>query len=315
MRVVRCSEPERFQPVGYWASQGLQTEDEVRWEMLWQAATSENDVARQVRLHAEGCDYCGDVLDCFKHVQYVMKPGRPMTVAICPSAADLVDFQHHNVAPEIAERISAHVQKCENCARELKWMEKADRNSTRVLFMTPRAKLISLLAVAAVLVIAAAASMTVKKRNTYTPIEDTVYSAKYRDLARLPLLDRSDLVSAAPPSHWQSLDKAMSALELGDTRRAVGLAARMINNKDEPAAEYVLGRALYRERMVSAAKDALVKAEQMSPMSAFRCWTALQMGLILGEKDLVLRECNHLEKSPVYGEQVAKILEEVKKRG
>ena len=44
----------------------------------------------------------------------------------------------------------------------------------------------------------------------------------------------------------------MSALELGDTRRAVGLAARLINSKDEPAAEYVLGRALYRERMLSA---------------------------------------------------------------
>ena len=35
--------------------------------------------------------------------------------------------------------------------------------------------------------------------TTYTPIEDTVYSAQYRDLARLPLLDRNDLINAAPP--------------------------------------------------------------------------------------------------------------------
>ena len=101
----------------------------------------------------------------------------------------------------------------------------------------------------------------------------------------------------------------------GDTRRAVGLAARLINNKDEPAAEYVLGRALYRERMVSAAKEALLKSEAMTPMSSFRCWSALQIGLILGDKAVVLRECKHLAKDPQYGELSQKILEEVNKRG
>ena len=43
-------------------------------------------------------------------------------------------------------------------------------------------------------------------------------------------------MKASPPKHWSQLDKAMSALELNDTRRAVGLAARLINDKDEPAA-------------------------------------------------------------------------------
>src|SRR5580704_2498034 len=95
MRVVKCSEPERFQPVGYWASQGLEKEEEVRWEMLWQAATAETDVAKQVLEHAEGCDYCGDILDRFRRVSYSMKPGRKVELAICPSSADLVDYLHH----------------------------------------------------------------------------------------------------------------------------------------------------------------------------------------------------------------------------
>ncbi len=171
------------------------------------------------------------------------------------------------------------------------------------------------MAAAALLIVGAIFSVSVSTRNGYTPIQDTVYSAKYRNLGRLPLLDRNDLTRVAPPDHWASLDKAMSALELGDTRRAVGLAARLINSKDEPAAEYVMGRALYRERMLSAAKESLLKSEQMSPQTPYRCWTALQIGLILGDKDVVLRECKHLANDPQYGADVHRILEEVNKRG
>ena len=103
----------------------------------------------------------------------------------------------------------------------------------------------------------------------------------------------------------------MSALELNDSRRAVGMAARLINSKDEPAAEYVLGRALYRERMCSAADDALLKAERMSPPSAYRCWTALQIGLILGDRETICRECQHLANNPEYAERRKEHLDEV----
>jgi hypothetical protein len=315
MRVVKCSEPERFQPVGYWASQGLEKEEEVRWEMLWQAATAETDIAKQALEHAEGCDYCGDILDRFRRVNYSLKPGRKVDLAICPSASDLVAFQHKQLTSEISQKVGAHLQKCKLCAGELKWLVKSEKRSHSAVMMTPRAKLITLLAVAAGFVIGAVFFVSFSSRTTFTPIQDTVYSSKYRDLARLPLLDRNDLIAVAPASHWASLDKAMSALELGDRRRAVGLAARLVNDKDEPAAEYVLGRALYQERMLSASKEALVKSESMQPMSAYRCWSALQIALIVGDKDIVLRECKHLEKDPQYGEQVAKIRGEVQKRG
>ena len=66
MRVVNCSEPDRFQPAGYWASQGLETEEQVRWEMLWQAATVRHRRRQADVAHAEGCDYCGDMLDRFR---------------------------------------------------------------------------------------------------------------------------------------------------------------------------------------------------------------------------------------------------------
>jgi hypothetical protein len=315
MRVVKCSEPGRFQPVGYWASQGLETEDEVRWEMLWQAVTSDTDVAKQVLQHAEDCDYCGDVLDSFRRIKDAMKPARPVQLAICPSAAELVDYWSRQLSPEISSKIAAHLKQCESCADELKWLVKSDKQSRRPVLMTPRAKMVTMLAVAAAMLIGAVLFVTAKSRYSFTPIQDTVFSSRYRDLAQLPLLERTDLMNAAPPEHWESLDKAMSALELGDTRRAVGLAARLINNRDEPAAEYVLGRALYRERMTSAANDALLKSESMTPKSAYRCWSALQIALILGEKAVALRECQHLIDDPKYGAQAAKIRDEVLKRG
>ncbi len=315
MRVVNCSEPDRFQPAGYWASQGLETEEQVRWEMLWQAATSESDLAKQTLQHAEGCDYCGDVLDRFRRVAYAMRPGRTVDLAICPDAAELFDFLHNNLSPEVSSKVSAHLKKCTICSGEMRWLAKTEKQSLRPVIMTPRAKMISLMALAATVLIGAVLFATVKGRTSYIPIQDKVYSTRYRDLGRLPLLDRSDLMNAAPPSHWAALDKAMSALELGDSRRAVGLAARLVNNQDEPAAEYVLGRALYREKMISAADEALLKSERMSPPSAYRCWSALQLGLILGDKETVLRECKHLENNPQYAEAVKKILDEVHTRG
>jgi hypothetical protein len=315
MRVVNCSEPGRFQPVGYWASQGLETEEQVRWEMLWQAATADNDLAKQTMEHAEGCDYCGDVLDRFRRVKYAMKPGRAVNLAICPAAAELFDFLHRTLSAEVSSRIAAHVKKCGICSGELRWLAKAQKRSLRLLIVTPRARIITLLAAAATLVLSSVLFVTVKGRTSYIPIQDKVYSRKYRDLGRLPLLDRADLINAAPSNHWKGLDKAMSALELGDTQRAVGLAARLIENKDEPAAEYVLGRALFRENMASAADEALIKSERMAPPSAYRCWTALQVALILGDKPNVLRECTHLGNDPAYGEAVKKILEAVGRRG
>jgi hypothetical protein len=315
MRVVKCSEPERFQPAGYWASQGLVTEDQVRWELLWQAATSETDIAKQIKEHAEGCDYCGDVLDRYLRLVYAMKPGKAVVMAMCPSAADLVRFHHQDMPADRKNRVAEHVQECRQCASELKWLANSEKKSTTAVIMTPRAKMITILAVAAALIIVAVSVITVKNRTEFTPIQDSVYSTKYRDLARLPPLDRQELIKAAPPSHWSELDKAMSALELGDSRRAVGLCARLITKQDEAAAQYILGRALYREQMASAAKEALLKAEEMEPMSSYRCYSALQIALILGDKPVVLRECDHLATDPQYKDDVAKILDEVKKRG
>jgi hypothetical protein len=315
MRVVKCSEPERFQPAGYWASQGLETEDQVRWEMMWQAATAETDVAKQALEHAEGCDYCGHVLDQFRGVAYALKPGRPVELAICPSAAAMVDYLHNALSPELSQKVAAHLGNCRTCAKELQWLTGVEKRSRRPVLMTPRARMIAFLAVAAVLVIAAGVSFTVTSHTTYTPIEDKVYSTRYKDLALLPYLDRADLIKAAPPSHWTDLDRAMSALELNDNRRAIGLAARLISQKDEAAAEYVMGRALFKEKMLSSAEEALLKSEQMDPPSAYRCWTALQIALILANKPAIMRECQHLAQHPEYGPKVQTILDEVKKRG
>jgi hypothetical protein len=294
----------------------LETEEQVRWEMMWQAATSDTDIAKQAREHAEGCDHCGDVLDRYKRIVYSMKPGNQVLLAICPSAEELFDFAHRSLPSDLQEKVGRHVQRCNLCSKELKWLIHSEKASHRTVVLTPRARMIIMLAAAAVVAIGAIVfAVSSTGSSNYIPIKDHVYSARYRDLAKLPPIDRKDLLDAAPVSHWPALDKAMSALELGETHRAVSLTARYSDQNDDPAAEYIKGRALYRDIMLSASKEALLKSEAMQPMSAYRCWTALQIGLILGDKEVVLRECKHLKNNKEYGEAVEKIRQEVERRG
>ena len=314
-RVVRCADPARFQTEGYWASQGAQTENQVRWDMLWQSVIADPKSSNATREHAEQCDYCGDVMDRMRSVLHALKPGRDVVLLICPSAADLVAYQHEKLSGAIKEKISGHLQKCKLCAREFRWLAKSDDRSQRRVLMTPRARMIALTAAAAVLVMLVVPYAVYQNRHEILPIVDHAANTKYRDLAHLPRLDRDDLNRAAPASHLVSLDKAMSAAQNGDTRRAVSLAANLINDKDEPAAEYVLGMALYKAKMAESARDALFKSEEMSPRSAYRCWTALQIALIMGDKAVAVRECDHLANNPQYHEQAQTILDELKRRG
>jgi hypothetical protein len=50
-------------------------------------------------------------------------------------------------------------------------------------------------------------------------------------------------------------------------------------------------------------------------MSAFRCWAALQLGLAMGNRPRIDRECNHLEDHPQYSTRVREISEVLRKRG
>jgi hypothetical protein len=55
--------------------------------------------------------------------------------------------------------------------------------------------------------------------------------------------------------------------------------------------------------------------ERSQPMSAFRCWAALQMGLATGSRPRVDRECKHLDGHPQYSARAREIQEAVRKRG
>ena len=55
---------------------------------------------------------------------------------------------------------------------------KAEQQSHKPVMMTPRAKMITLMAAAAALLIGAVSLVTVRTRAAYTPIQDTVYSSR-----------------------------------------------------------------------------------------------------------------------------------------
>ena len=66
---------------------------------------------------------------------------------------------------------------------------------------------------------------------------------------------------------------------------------------------------------VVPAEKLMDESERSQPMTAFRCWTALQMGLATGSRARIDRECKHLEGHPKYSARAREVQEAVRKRG
>ena len=83
----------------------------------------------------------------------------------------------------------------------------------------------------------------------------------------------------------------------------------------DPSALLVKAMVEYRQGNAEAAEALMDQSERNRPMSAFRCWAALQLGLAAGSRARVDRECKHLERHPQFAARVREIREAVRKRG
>ena len=58
----------------------------------------------------------------------------------------------------------------------------------------------------------------------------------------------------------------------------------------------------------------MAESERSQPMTEYRCWAALQLGLATGSRVRIDRECRHLENAPGYAPQVRQIQQAVRRR-
>ena len=65
--------------------------------------------------------------------------------------------------------------------------------------------------------------------------------------------------------------------------------------------------------MVSA-EHAMYASERAQPMTHYRCWTALQLALLTGNRARIDMECRHLDSDPAYSDRTRKIRSTVEKR-
>jgi hypothetical protein len=281
---VRCTHP------GLFASDRL-------WDV---ARTTEPDP--ELVEHLRGCRYCSELLESFQRLNAAFSMPGKTTLAVCPGASTLAAYHYGDVDADRVMNLERHLEACPLCREEMDWLKKTA--APKVTEM-PRRLLAYALVAAAVLLIALIPVL----RRTGPP------SSRYADLAQMPDLDTTDLLRAARPADREPLQRAMAAYQSHDYRTAERTARDVLASADDPAAQFVLSMALYREGKPADAYDAMRVSERMAPMTAYRCWATLQLALLRGDCAQIERECSHVAGHPQYADRERKIQNIIRQRG
>jgi Tfp pilus assembly protein PilF len=119
-----------------------------------------------------------------------------------------------------------------------------------------------------------------------------------------------------PGTFRPALEDSLNAYEAGDYAGAETKLQPILEAfPSDPSALYVKAMAEYRKGNLAQAGEWMDASERTQPMSAFRCWSALQLGLATGSRARIDRECKHLADHPQYADQVRRIRKAVERRG
>jgi len=139
----------------------------------------------------------------------------------------------------------------------------------------------------------------------------------YADLAQVPAIDRADLTATLdqPEKFRPSLEDSLNAYDAGDYGAAEAKLKPILDAfPSDPSALFVEAMAEYKRGNGAAAERLVQQSERTRPMSAYRCWGALQLALATGNRAGIDRECKHLDGHPVYSGRVRGIEEAVRRR-
>lgn len=297
--MMECTNPGLFSAGPDWLEPGEQRRHEALWQVARGRAAGEGGALRQ---HVAECRACARLVESFRRLDRAAQEGAEVFAA-CPSAKDLSDYQCYELPVDAREKVDEHLKACPYCREDLAWL--ARTAESKVVTM-PRRRWAIYAAAAA---LALLALIPLLRRSGASP---------YADLAQIPAIDRADLMATLnqPEKFRPVMEEALHAYDLGDYRTA-GTAAETILYAfpNDPSALFVKAMAEYRQGNAAAAQALMDQSERAQPMSAFRCWAALQIGLAMGSPPRIDRECKHLEDHPEYSTRVREIRETVRKRG
>jgi hypothetical protein len=298
--MMECTNPGLFSAGPDWLEPGEQRRHEALWQVARGQAAGEGGALRR---HVDECRACARLVESFRRLDRAAQDGADVFAA-CPSAKDLSDYRCYELPVDRREKVDEHLKVCAYCREDLAWL--AQTAEPKVVTMPlPRWAIYGLVAAALALL----ALIPVLRRSGASP---------YADLAQIPGINRADLMATLdqPEKFRPVLEESLNAYEIGDYRTASTRAETILAVfPADPSALFVKAMAEYRQGNASAAQALMDQSERSQPMSAFRCWAALQLGLAMGSRPRIDRECKHLEGDAEYSARVREIREVVRKRG
>jgi hypothetical protein len=298
--MMDCTNPGLFSAGPDWLEPGEQRRHEALWQVARGRAEGEGGALLR---HVGECRACALLVESFRRLDGALAE-RATMFAACPSAKDLSDYHYYELPVEAREKVGEHLKDCPQCREDLAWL--ARTAESKVAAMPWRRRAIYALAAAALVLLG------------LIPVLRHFGASRYSDLAQIPAMDRGELIATLeqPERFRLALDNAVNAYEAGDYPTAeANVEAILQVAPADPSALLVKAMTKYRQGNTVAAVALMDQSERTQPMSAFRCWAALQLGLATGSRARVDRECKHLDGHPKYSARVNEIREVVRKRG
>jgi hypothetical protein len=297
--ITMCTEPGIYEVDAYWKSQGVTTADQVRHEVLWQAAGS-----GETPIHTGKCPYCADLLESFRRMHSVVDAEGPVEVAVCPNAATFSAYYYGDSNPALA----AHLKVCPACREDLAFFARSQQPREKALPVNRR--LLWFAAAAAALVFTLIPWPWLKRPGK--PAHVFQQSSKYASMAQVPPIDRKELFAESPADHHSRIERVLAVYEKGDYKQAEQFADIIVRAVDDPSAGYLLAMAQYKQGKTKAAFESMRAAESTLPRSAFRCWGALQFALMLGDTETIKQELSHAGGHPEYHDRCDQLRQQLR---
>jgi hypothetical protein len=298
--MMECTNPGLFAGGPDWLEPGEQRRQEALWQVARGQAAGEGG---KLRLHVEACRGCARTVAGFRRLDRAARVAASV-FAVCPGAQELSDYYRYELPAAQVEKVEQHLKVCPYCSEDLDWLARTEESN--VVAMPWRRWTI----VGAIAAAAAALALIPTLRNPG--------GSSYADLAQAPPIDRKDLLATLgqPEKFRPALEDSISAYDSGDYGKAETKVQPILDAApSDPSALYVKAMAEYRKGNLNAAGGLMAESERTRPMSAFRCWSALQMALVTGNRQRIDRECGHLAGHPEYKQRVRQIRDAVARRG
>jgi len=302
--MMECTNPGLFSAGPVWLDPGEQRRHEALWQLARGKAEGEGGVLRR---HVDECSGCAQMVHSFRLLSNAVWEGAEV-FTVCPSARDLSDYLSFELPAHRREGVDEHLRACSYCRDDLGWLNRTSEPKIAAAVIR-RWLTYGLLAASAGLALMALIPMLSRPNRSASP---------YADLARIPVINRGNLIATLhqPQRFRSALEDSLNAYDAGDYRMAAAKALAILQTSPgDPSALFIASMSEYQQGNPEEAEKLMDESERSQPMSGFRCWSALQLGLATGSRVRIDRECQHLENSPDYAEQVRLIREAVRRRG